>query len=113
MAGVNKNVSFRMPIRFLGRACESLDFGEMIDPFRIKKKLEAERRFFTLGGPFKPLLPNPLRRQFPETLFHAPREHKCLRCSLQLEPGGELHPAQDSERILDKSLTRMAQHTVF
>src|SRR5690349_21587626 len=44
LAGMDKNVAFRMPAWVLRRANQGFKFGKVIDPFGLHKKLQPGRR---------------------------------------------------------------------
>ena len=89
-------------------ADQRLELGEMANPAAIAQERQPQRRPRSSEDQLLPLAEDPLWRQ---TLgFDLSAEFDRLGRGLQLETRGELHAAQDAQRVFGEFVGRVAQN---
>ena len=105
---MHPHVTLGVPLGMLLAADESFQLGEVNNPARIPKKLQAHTRTLGLHKKLLKLLPNPLLCEMGEGIDHAPNKihgsgvHAAIGAALASK---QLHSPQSTERVLHKQLT--------
>ncbi len=110
--GVDADVAFGMPLGVLRDAEEICDFGEVSDPAGGLQIFADAAGVCALYGPLHELFGDALTGEGRVLARNGTRHGGGGRFDCQVEAAGELHSAQDAQRVLGKSIAGGAQDAI-
>ena len=102
--GMLERVAFGMKSRMLFDASQGVEFRKTGNPVRLNEQVKPLFRILAFGRPFEPFAVDAFRRQRFEFRQDAFAQLDGMRFHRKPEPGGELHGAQNSQRVFAKGV---------
>ena len=106
--GMRPDAAFRMPDRVLRDIDDGGQLGEILQPSALAQELQSQRRFAALQDQLRPLLIQALGRQVVRMQGRADGDG--FWRDREFKARGELHGAQDAQRIFGELRRDMADH---
>ena len=112
---MSEGIALGVPLGVLGAAGKGGEFGEVGEPAGLGEDTKAGGREAAGGGgffgPFGPFVPDPLDGELGVGGGDGAAEGGCFRCEGEIKAAGELHGAQDTKGVFDKSRAGVAQNS--
>ena len=107
MEGVRPHVTLRVPFGILLAADQGQELREVPDPSAVAKEAEPPRGTVGPEDELPPLFEDPLPGQ--RAGLDLAAQGDGLRRDIEIEAGGELHPAKHAQRVLREPLAGVAE----